>query len=334
MAFVLTPSFAPAYQAPQHNPFGFCAPVVRSPHGYRVSRPQPRRPQYPQYNFFSQVNDLLSEIDREARRQAQLEAHREAQREAYRQRMLQRKRALRANFSVNPIEQGWQVEGDIQGFDSQNLAIEVTDEHTLKISGNTQWQSEKPQTQTELPQTEAPQVAALPPAGEESNEKAAEITQNEPEAETTGVETTEAEAIEAESTTAGVATPDSDTASHKSYQPTVEDDFEDLGADFPSSRPSTPSSEPTEPKEPKGKEKAVEEPVAAESAVVHQPQQVEQTQQQPQPEEQRVHGSFERSFKFPSRIDVANVSASFKNGMLRVTVPRAQAPQVRKITIQ
>lgn len=331
MAFVLTPtSFAPAYQAQRHNPFGFCAPVSRSPYGYRVSRPQPRRPQYSPYaNFFSQVNDLLGEIDREAQRQAQIEAHREAQREAYRQRMLQRKRALRAKFSVNPSEQGWQIEGDIQGFDSENLAIEVTDEHTLKISGNTLWQSEKAQAQNELPQIEeAKEVAALPPA-EQSTEQASETTPNEPEAEAAEAET--------ESTTAGVATPDSDTASHKSYQPTVEDDFEDVGADFASSRPSTPS-EQTEVKEPKGKEKAVEEPAATETALVPQQQEVEQQPQQQQPEqqpkEQRVHGSFERSFTFPSRIDVANVSASFKDGVLKVTVPRAQAPQVRRISIQ
>jgi hypothetical protein len=53
--------------------------------------------------------------------------------------------------------------------------------------------------------------------------------------------------------------PDSDTQSHKSYQVTVEDDFEDLGVETSSlisasSRPSSPS----EIKEPKGKEKVVE----------------------------------------------------------------------------
>jgi HSP20 family molecular chaperone IbpA len=326
MAFVLTPSFAPAYQAPQCNPFGFCAPVSRSPYAYRVTRPQPRRPQHSPYgNFFSQVNDLLSEIDREAQRQAQLEAHREAQREAYRQRQQQRKRTLRAKFDVNPSEQGWSVEGDIQGFDSENISIEVTDEHTLKISGNTQWQSEKVPSEPQLPQIEEKSESASAPAVEQSTEETSEAAHNEPEVETT---------TEAESTTAGVATPDSDTMSHKSYQATVEDDFEDLGDELSSSssRPSTP----VESKEPKGKEKAVEEPVNTETAVVTQPQpEVPAHQPQEQHEQQeRVHGSFTRSFRFPSRIDVANVSASFKDGVLRVNVPRAQAPQVRRITIQ
>ena len=132
MAFILTPRMAPAYEAQQCNPFGFCGPVSRPAHGYRVSRPQPRRPQYSPYNnFFSQVDELLSEIDREAQREAQrkaqIEAHREALREAYRQRQLQRKRALRADFQVNQIEQGWQVDGDIQGFEQDNINIEVID---------------------------------------------------------------------------------------------------------------------------------------------------------------------------------------------------------------
>ncbi|RII13636.1 hypothetical protein CUC08_Gglean004406 [Alternaria sp. MG1] len=287
MAFVLTPRFAPAYQAPQCNPFGYCAPVSRPSHGYRVARPQPRRPQYSPYNnFFSQVDELLSEIDREAQRQAQIEAHREALREAYRQRQLQRKRALRAEFQVNPVEQGWQVDGDIHGFNQDNINIEVIDEQTLKIAGNTHWQSEPSQPQAQQPQ------------------------------------------IEAEPTV-------SDTASQKSYQATVEDDFEDLAADFPNSRPSSP----TEPREPKGKEKAVEEPASTETAVATQPQpEAPVQQQQPQPQEQsqqqeRIHGSFERTFRFPERIDAANVGASFKDGVLRVTVPRAQKVQVRRIAI-
>lgn len=326
MAFVLTPSFAPVYHTPQHhsNPFNFCAPVAQSPYGYRVHRAQPRRPQYSPYsNFFSQVNDLLSEIDREAQRQAQLEAHREAQREAHRQRQLQRKRALRAKFDVNSNEQGWQVEGEIQGFDSENISIEVTDEHTLKITGNTQWQRE---AEPKLPQIEEKTDSSSTSTVEQPAEQTIEATHIEPEAGT---------ATETESTVAGIATPDSDTLSHKSYQATVEDDFEDLGAESSSlsSRPSTP----VEPTEPKGKEKAVEEPESTETALATQPQSevvAHPAQQQPEvPQEPRVHGSFTRSFRFPSRIDVANVSASFKDGMLRVNVPRAQAPQVRRIAI-
>lgn len=320
MAFVLTPRFASAYQVPQYNPLGFSAPASRSPYACRVSRPQPRRSQY----FLSQVDELLNEIDREAKRQAQLKAQREAelaarleaQREAQRQLELQRqqelerRRALRAEFDVNQNEKGWQINGHFHGFDQENISVEMVDERTLKVAGNTLWRSEKAQ-----PQPQQPQIEAAPTTEEKPNEHEVE------------------NATETDTTTAGAATPDSDTASHKSYQPTVEDDFEDLGDDATSSVSS--SSTPAEPKEPKGKEKAVEEPITTETALVTQPQPevpAQQSQEQPQ-QEKRVHGSFERTFRFPERIDVANVSASFKDGVLSITAPRAHVPQLRRITI-
>lgn len=324
MALFLTPCVAPAYQAPQCNPFGLCAPPSRPAYTYRVARPQPRRPQPSSFNpFSSQVDELLREIDREAQRQAHLEAqrkaHLEAQREAHRQRQ-QRKRALRAEFAVSQNEQGWQVDGEIQGFEKENISIELTDEHTLKITGNTRWQSESTaQPATQRQETEAAPTIEL--ATKEAHDDTVDgAAPNEPEAET---------ASEAETATAGTTTPDSDTESHKShrsYQATVEDDFEDLGAETSSlvsasSGTSTPA-EPTEPTEPKGKEKAVEEP--EKSAL----QQLQQTEEQ-----ERVHGSFERTFRFPERFDAANVSASFKEGTLKITVPRAQTPQTRRVAI-
>lgn len=327
MAFVLTPRFAPAYQAPQCNPFGFCAPASRPAYAYRIARPRPQRSQYSSFNnFFSQVDELLGEIDREAQRQAQIQAHREAQREAHRQRQ-QRKRTLRAQFAVNQTAQGWQIDGDILGFDQENINIEVTDENTLKISGNTHWQSEK-KAEIEEPQQEAEIAPAEQPFTEQTVEdKMDGITLNEPDFETV---------TEAETATVRASSPESDTQSHKSYQATVEDDFEDLGAETSSlvSTPSRPSS-PAEIKEPKGKEKAVEESATTETAVSQQPQPeapAQQGQQEPQQEE-RVHGSFTRSFQFPERIDAANVSASFKDGALKITVPRARAQQVRRIAI-
>lgn len=327
MAFILTPRFAPAYQAPQCSPFGFCAPASRPAYTYRVSRSQPRRPQYSSFNhFFNQVDEFLGEIDREAQRQAQIEAHIEAQREAHRQRQ-QRKRALRANFTVNQTEQGWQVDGDIQGFDQENINIEITNEHTLKISGDTRRQSEKSQSD-EKATTTAP---AEEPSQDQTQttvqpDNMDGVTLNEPEAETT---------TDADTATIGATTPDSDTESHKSYQATVEDDFEDLGAETSSliSASSSGRSTPAEPKEPKGKERAVEEPAATESTVTTQPQPDAPAQQAPQAGEERVHGTFERTFRFPQRIQVENVSASFEAGQLKITVPKAQAQSVRRIAI-
>lgn len=298
MAFILTPRFAPAYQAPQCNPFSLCAPASQPAYRYRVACTPPRRPQYSSFNhFFSQVDELLGEIDRQAQHQAAIEA----QREAHRQRQ-QRKRALRAQFAVTQNEQGWQVDGDIQGFEQDNINIEVTDEHTLKVAGNTQWQSEKAQ----------PQHDATP-----ALEQATEPVQDD--------KIDGATLTDAETATVG---PDSDTESHKSYQATVEDDFEDLGAEAASlfSAPSG-SSTKSEPTEPKGKEKAVEEPS---NTVAPQPQAEAPAQQ----EQERVHGSFERTFRFSERIDGANVRASFKDGTLNITVPRAPAQEIKRIAIQ
>lgn len=308
MAYILTPHFVPAYQAPQCNPFGFCAPVSRPSYAYRTTpRSEPRRPSYLRYNnFFSQVDELLGEIDREAQRQAHLQAQLEAHREAHRQRQLQ-KRALRAKFAVTPNAEGWQVDADITGFAQENINIEMTDENTLKITGNTEWRTES-------------QVEAAP-ALEETAEREEQASGNRMD----GVTNNEPEIQSAPSRS---ATPNSDTQSHRSYQATVEDDFEDLGAEA-SSLISGPS-EPSSPTEAKGKGKAVEEPREAETAVTQQPQPENPVSQQ---EEPRPQGSFERTFRFPERIDASNVRASLKDGALHIAVPRAQLQPVRKIAI-
>jgi HSP20 family protein len=49
---------------------------------------------------------------------------------------------------------------------------------------------------------------------------------------------------------------------------------------------------------------------------------------------ERVHGSFERSVRLPEFVDAERIDASFMNGLLTVTVPKAQAAQPRKITIR
>jgi HSP20 family protein len=49
---------------------------------------------------------------------------------------------------------------------------------------------------------------------------------------------------------------------------------------------------------------------------------------------ERVHGSFERSIKLPEFVDGEKIDAEFANGLLMVTVPKAQAAQARKIEIR
>jgi len=48
---------------------------------------------------------------------------------------------------------------------------------------------------------------------------------------------------------------------------------------------------------------------------------------------ERSIGHFSRSFNFPSPVDQDSVSASMKNGILSVVVPKAKKPETRKITI-
>jgi len=49
---------------------------------------------------------------------------------------------------------------------------------------------------------------------------------------------------------------------------------------------------------------------------------------------ERVSGSFTRSFSFPARVDQDAVKASLKNGILSITVPKAPAPESRRINIE
>ena len=48
---------------------------------------------------------------------------------------------------------------------------------------------------------------------------------------------------------------------------------------------------------------------------------------------ERMHGAFERSIKLPQFVDGERISADFTNGLLTVTVPKAEAAQPRKISI-
>lgn len=48
---------------------------------------------------------------------------------------------------------------------------------------------------------------------------------------------------------------------------------------------------------------------------------------------ERSIGEFSRSFNFPSRVDQDTVSASFKDGILTVTVPKAKKHETRRIAV-
>ena len=49
---------------------------------------------------------------------------------------------------------------------------------------------------------------------------------------------------------------------------------------------------------------------------------------------ERVGGEFERSVRLPEHVDSEKITAEFRNGVVLLTVPKAQAAQARKIHIK
>jgi HSP20 family protein len=50
--------------------------------------------------------------------------------------------------------------------------------------------------------------------------------------------------------------------------------------------------------------------------------------------QERGYGSFNRSIQLPFPVDVAKVDATFRNGLLSVTLPRAEEDKPRKISVK
>ena len=48
---------------------------------------------------------------------------------------------------------------------------------------------------------------------------------------------------------------------------------------------------------------------------------------------ERSYGSFERSFSLPNTVDVDKVAASFENGVLTITLPKAEKAKPREIAV-
>lgn len=49
---------------------------------------------------------------------------------------------------------------------------------------------------------------------------------------------------------------------------------------------------------------------------------------------ERVHGAFHRRFSLPDHVDAEKISAHAKNGVLEITVPKAEKVKPRRIEIQ
>lgn len=48
---------------------------------------------------------------------------------------------------------------------------------------------------------------------------------------------------------------------------------------------------------------------------------------------ERFYGKFSRTFNFPSGIDADNISASYDNGVLKITIPKAEEVKPRRISV-
>ena len=49
---------------------------------------------------------------------------------------------------------------------------------------------------------------------------------------------------------------------------------------------------------------------------------------------ERAYGTFSRSFTLPNVVDTANIKAEFKDGLLRVTMPKREEAKPKQIQIQ
>jgi len=205
-------------------------------------------------------------------------------------------------FDIREQNGVYELRGELPGVKTENLEVEFTDAQTLVIRGKTEQES----TRGNVPS--APQPAAVEAA----------------------IEPTPAEAVNT------VATDNSDTVSvgsNTSYQkPTVED--EDAAAEVQSIASSAPGQ--ATPAESVAEEQTpITETQTVQATATQQPQ--PSTQQQ-QPESrywvsERSVGSFQRVFQFPTRVDHDNIKASLKDGLLSITIPKAQAPGVKRINV-
>jgi len=49
---------------------------------------------------------------------------------------------------------------------------------------------------------------------------------------------------------------------------------------------------------------------------------------------ERRYGSFHRSFRIPGKVETEKVDANYKNGILKLTLPKAEGSQAKKIEVK
>jgi HSP20 family protein len=48
---------------------------------------------------------------------------------------------------------------------------------------------------------------------------------------------------------------------------------------------------------------------------------------------ERIHGTFVRQFNLPDTVDTANISASAKDGVLKIAIPKQEKPEPKRINV-
>ncbi len=95
--------------------------------------------------------------------------------------------------------------------------------------------------------------------------------------------------------------------------------------------------EPRETKKIEGGQGSKKEPAAANAKGAQGSEGSEEAEQQPKAKfwlSERSYGEFSRVFSFPSAVDQDTVRARFKDGVLDITVPKAEKRAGKKISIQ
>lgn len=207
-------------------------------------------------------------------------------------------------FDVRENNGTYELRGEMPGVDGKDLEVEFTDGQTLIVRGRTERES-----------SSGTPPQAVEGASIKGKERAIDETPRN---------------INAAATDAEKPAVDSDATSNYStgsYQrPRVEDAE---GTESATEAKDTPATTP-----------GAEQPIAPEP----QPQTEATPAQastpaptQPQPHywiSERSTGSFQRVFKFPHRVDQAAVTASLKNGILSIIVPKAAKPEPRRIQVE
>jgi HSP20 family molecular chaperone IbpA len=201
---------------------------------------------------------------------------------------------------VKENKDSYELQGELPGIEQSNLEVAFVDQNTLQIKGRTERHREEG---TRPGAQQQQQVASQP-------EQAPAV-----------------EAAPAEDATAKAA--ESDTSSF--HKATVEDDFETVNASDATSDEATMSGGNPEATPAETPKQEVAAPAPAQQEVA--PAKSEQPRSHYWVSERSV-GQFARTFRFPSRVDQENVKASLKDGILSIVVPKAAAPENRRIEIQ